>query len=229
MDPRKPGTTQTATILPFPQPPREVDSQKILHLSPEFDGLCLLYSHHALSPDKLYAIKILCWARLADGRIVALVPWLKGIARCIDLDNPQSGQSEGYYCPATDRRFHAAPEHHQRSLESRAEFPANSSTPQIVQEIPDLTGSHAALVQGDSQRFQLEPVVSWQLDSQGVMTAMLANPDNAKQWPVLPGDDCLYPANKENGFRYFFQYHIANQIKNGGVMATRALNKLINP
>ncbi|MBD2859632.1 hypothetical protein IB286_11500 [Spongiibacter sp. KMU-158] len=226
MDPRKPGTTRTATILPFPDRPREVDQQKILQLSPEYEGLCLLYSHHALSHDKLYAIKILCWARLADGSVVALVPWLKGIARCIDLDNPESGCAEGYYCPRSERRFSDAPEHHQRALEVRATYPNNSP---IVQEIPDLTGSHAALIHEDNSRFQLEPVVSWQLNDKGEMTAMLADTSETKEWPILPGSDCLYPATEENGFRYFFQYHIANQIKSGGVMATRALSKLITP
>lgn len=226
MDPRKPGASKSATIIPFPERPRQLDARKILRLSPEFDGLCLLYSHHALSPDKLYAIKILCWARLADGRDVALVPWLKGIARCIDLDNPQSGGCEGYYCPRTDRRFSEVPPHHQSALAAMSVAICEDGP---IQEIPDLTGCHAAMIKDDSSRFQLEPVVSWQLDNQGEMTAMLADTAAASQWPVLAGDDCLYPATAENGCRYFFQYHIANQIKNGGVMATRALNKLIQP
>jgi hypothetical protein len=226
MEPRKPGTAAvSAKILPFPDPARREDSQKILYLSPEFEGLCLLYAHHALSTDKLYAVRILCWARLADGRDVALVPWLKGIARCTDLNNPESGEAQGYYHPTSDRQFSSVPEHHVQALNALSE--RGSSGKGIVQEIPDMTGSHAALIRGDETKFHLEPVVSWQLDDTGVMTAMVADQDRATQWPVLPGDDCLYPATPEYGFRYFFQYHIANQIKSGGAMATRALNSLL--
>lgn len=222
---RNPGTTPSAQILPFPSTPTR--RQAIVALSPEFQGYCLLYSHHALSTEKLYAIRILCWARLADGRDVALVPWLSGVARCSDLNHADTGLFQGYYDPVTERRFSAPPDHHQAALNSLVSH-ANTPSSGVLQEIPDLTGSHAALL-NDSHEFQLEPIVSWQLLACGTMQAMIAKPENVTQQPVLPGDPCLYPATEAIGLRYYFQYHIANQIKRGGEMSARALNSLIKP
>lgn len=230
MAPRNPGRSSTAKILPFPSRPSRKDERRVLQLSPEYSGLCLLYAHHVLSRDKLFAIKILCWARLANGQTVALVPWLNGVSRCIDLDNPDSGQAMGYYDPVTDSRFDRPPVQHIAALDALATTLAPSRKPaagELVQEIPDNIGSHAALLVQDQQEFALEPVVSWRLDQLGNLDAMVADMDKATQTPVLPGDDCLYPARDHSGFRYFFQYHIANQIKAGGVLAARAISQLI--
>ncbi len=230
MTPRNPGPSSTAKILPFPAQRSKAEQRKILRLSPEYDGQCLLYKHQALSSEKLYAIRILCWARLADGRTVALVPWLGGVSRCIDLDNPQTGQASGYYDPKTERCYSAVPNHHITALDTVLENapPSRTTNSQAVQEIPDMIGSHAAIL-NDEQEYVLESVVSWQLCDNGEMKAMLADPKKITQLPVLAGDPCLYAAQDNSGFRYYFQYHIANQIKNGGAMSTRALNKLLHP
>lgn len=231
MTPRNPGPPSTAKILPFPSQRSKAEQRKILRLSPEYDGQCLLYKHQALSSDKLYAIRILCWARLADGRTVALVPWLGGVSRCIDLDNPQTGQASGYYDPKSERCYSAPPEHHVTALNAILESRPASGKPGTsgtIQEIPDMIGSHAAIL-NEEEEYVLESVVSWQLCENGDMKAMLADPRKITQLPVLAGDPCLYAAQDNVGFRYYFQYHIANQIKNGGAMSTRALNKLLQP
>ena len=44
--------------------------------------------------------------------------------------------------------------------------------------------------------------------------------------PVLPGDDCLYAADKNNDFRYFFQHHIANKLKSQDPEALAAISLL---
>ncbi len=219
------GKTPTAQILPFPSPRSPEAGRRIVALSPEFQGYCLLYAHHALSTEKLYAIRILCWARQADGRDVAMVPWLNGVARCSELNDAQSGLAQGYFDPLSERPFNAIPEHQRIALDSLAQQQEQSSGG-VIQEIPDLIGSHAALM-ADNSELCLEPVVSWQLLADGSLQAMLADSAKITQQPVLPGDPCLYAASEARGLRYYFQYHIANQIKSGGALSARALSTLI--
>ena len=126
MAPRNPCKSSSAKIIPFPQRPSRVEQHKILRVSPEYEGLCLLYAHHVLSRDKLYAVKILGWARLANGKDVALLPWLNGVARCIDLLDPASGQSQGYYDPAKERRFSEAPPHLLAPPDAREKSPLHA-------------------------------------------------------------------------------------------------------
>ena len=218
---RQSGSTHSAKILPFTPA-----SSRIHCVSPAYEGHCLLYSHHALSRDKLYAIRILCWARLADGRNVAVVPWLHDISHCRQLNDADTGLAEGYYDPATDTRFDTPPSHHLAALDALCAQTAPLSASQVLQEIPDMIGSHAAIL-SENDELVLEPVVSWQLRGDGRLQAMLADPARITQQPVLPGDPCLYVADHDSGLRYYFQYHIANQIKNGGAMSTRILGQLI--
>lgn len=223
MAPRDTGKAPSATILPFPRRPEE---RKILRVVPDYEGNCLLYAHHALSRDKLFAIKILCWARLADGSHVALVPWLADVARCTDLRDPASGRAEGYYAPGPKRPFSEIPPQYRAALDAMDNVDG-AARHHLVQDIPDLIGSHAAMIKPEQQTFMLEPVVSWKLFSDGAMEAMVADLNKATQYPILPGDPCLYCAQQSGQFRYFFQYHIANQIKAGGQIATRALQQLL--
>lgn len=224
MAPRNNGNKpSSAKIIPFPLRSTRTEQHRILRVSPEYDGLCLLYAHHALSRDKLYAVKILGWARLANGQTVAILPWLNAISRCIDLNDPESGQSQGYYDPSSGSHFSETPPHHLAALDAMSHY---SSTTAVIQEIPDLIGSHAALL-GDNQQFLLEPVISWRLHKDGRLEAQVADLSLAQHSPILAGDECLYPVQQEANFRYFFQYHIANQIKAGGQIATRALSQLL--
>tara|TARA_R110002167_G_scaffold30437_30_gene100750 strand:- start:6684 stop:7367 length:684 start_codon:yes stop_codon:yes gene_type:complete len=225
MAPRNPCKSSSAKIIPFPQRPSRVEQHKILRVSPEYEGLCLLYAHHVLSRDKLYAVKILGWARLANGKDVALLPWLNGVARCIDLLDPASGQSQGYYDPAKERRFSEAPPHHLAALDAMVNYPLPADGG-FIQEFPDFIGSHAALL-GENKEFELQPVISWRLQQNGDLEGMVANIKLATHFPILIGDACLFAVQNAPTFRYFFQYHIANQIKAGGPVATRALSQLL--
>ena len=78
-----------------------------------------------------------------------------------------------------------------------------------------------------AQHLALFEVRSWQLLGNGEFQAMLADPEKQTQTPILPGDRRLYAAQTQPGFRYFFQYHIANQIKAGDPVAVRALERLL--
>jgi hypothetical protein len=70
-------------------------------------------------------------------------------------------------------------------------------------------------------------VLSWQLDGNGELHGLIANIDKATQSLILAGDASLYRVQEESNFRYFFQYHIANQIKSGGYLASRGLSQLL--
>lgn len=225
MAPRE-AATPSATVLPFPERKLQREQQRITRIVPEHDGLCILYSHHALSREKLFAGKILCWGIQKDGEVVALLPWLSGVTRCRDLTDPASGCWEGYYNPATGAIFQSPPAPKVAELQAANQYYRPSAeSDQPLQELPDHIGSHAACIIG--QHLALHEVQSWRLLANGEFQAMLADPQKQTSSPVLPGDSCLYAAQTQPGFRYFFQYHIANQIKAGDPVAVRALERLL--
>ena len=57
-------------------------NRRIIRLAPELDGLEMIYSNET-HPNKLFSVKVLCWALRADGEVVGLVPWLR--ACCLVL------------------------------------------------------------------------------------------------------------------------------------------------
>ncbi|WP_372778180.1 hypothetical protein [Litorivivens sp.] len=226
MAPRE-AATPSANVVPFPDRKKDRELERIARIVPEHDGLCILYSHHALSREKLFAGKILCWGIQNDGEVVALLPWLNGVVRSTELTDPDSGCFEGYYDPVNEVIFTEPPAPKVAELEvarkhyRRENLPATA----VVQELPDTIGSHAACIV--AQHLALFEVRSWQLLASGEFQAMLADPEKQTQTPILPGDRCLYAAQTQPGFRYFFQYHIANQIKAGDPVAVRALERLL--
>ena len=72
----------------------------------------------------------------------------------------------------------------------------------------------------------LKEVVSWRLLHDGSMEAMLIDEEKMLNTPVLPGDECLYAADKNDDFRYFFQHHIANKLKSQDPEALAAISLL---
>lgn len=191
------------------------ENQRIIRLSPEHDGLCMLYSSGNRS-NKLYSMRILCWALRDNGDVVGLVPWLNKIAPCPELGDHNTGFWEGYYDPVSHQVFYEAPLHKLLELENASRYFASSSAcndDQVLQEIPDTIGTHAMLDSDDQRSLILTEVLSWRLLGDGSMHAMLIDDDKIAVTPVLPGDPCLYPADSNPNFRYFFQHHIANQIK----------------
>ncbi len=53
------------------------------------------------------------------------------------------------------------------------------------------------------------------------------DPEKITHTPVLAGDPCLYRAEENPEFRYFFQHHIANQIKSEDPEALQAIALLL--
>jgi len=57
------------------KPMSSLEDARFIRLSPELDGLEMLYSNESGS-DKLFSLRILCWALRANGEVVGIVPWL---------------------------------------------------------------------------------------------------------------------------------------------------------
>lgn len=203
-------------------------NRRIIRLAPELDGLEMIYSNEA-HPNKLFSIKVLCWALRADGEVVGLVPWLDDIMPCTEIQDPLNGHWEGYYDPGIDEVFFEAPIHKVLELETAAEYYEFEcdSDKDVVQELPDTIGTHAVLSEDGFKSITLKEVVSWQLLSDGIVRGMLIDDDKVISTPVLPGDECLYSAKDEETFRYFFQHHIANKIKAKDPDALAAISMLV--
>lgn len=207
----------------------DLHDERIIRLAPEFDGLEMLYSNES-NPDKLFSLKILCWGLRANGEVVGLVPWLNDISACTEVFDPLNGQWEGYYDAGIDEVFHDAPMHKVIELETAAEYYELEceNDDDIVQELPDTIGTHAVLANDNSKQLTLIEVVSWRLLHDGNIYGMLTDKDKVIDTPVLPGDDCLYPAQLNNEFHYFFQHQIANKIKAEDPEALAAISMLVD-
>ncbi|WP_096087598.1 hypothetical protein [Agaribacterium haliotis] len=210
------------------KPLSSLEEAKYVRLSPELDGLEMLYSNES-SSDKLFSLRILCWALKADGEVVGLVPWLDGVVPCSEIQDPLNGQFEGYYDPGIDELFFEAPIHKVVELESSAEYYEYqcNDPAEIIQEIPDIIGTHAVMTNTETRTLTLQEVVSWRLHHDGAILAMIVDESAVQSTPVLPGDDCLYAAQTHDNFRYFFQHHIANKIKSEDPEALAAISVLV--
>ena len=211
-------------VLPF-TPRRRASIPPILRLSPEYDGMELLYANDQ-HPDTLFSIKILAWARRADGDTVAVVPWLKELVSATDLADPLNGRWEGYRLPDSDYLFRDAPPHKVQELDAAVEFFGRPGGDGPIQEIPDTIGTHAVFSEDQFETLSLTEVVSWRLYADGTAKAMVADEEAVTQTPILPGDDCLRAAQDEPDFRYFFQHGIANRLKDRDPEALAAIAML---
>ena len=210
------------------RPVSSLKNLRFIRLAPELDGLEMLYSNES-SEDKLFSLKVLCWGLRADGEVVGLVPWLGEIIACHEINDPLNGAFEGYYDPGIDEIFFEAPIHKVVELETAAEYYEYSSeNPQdILQEIPDTIGTHAVLANPSKNSLTLQEVISWRLHNDGSVYGMIIDADKVESTPVLPGDACLFAAQSDEKFRYFFQHHIANKIKSEDPEALAAISMLV--
>ena len=227
---RKKNEQQNAVIDIFTgNPLSSLSKERIIRLSPEYDGLCMLYSTNRTDPEKLYSMKILGWGIRSNGEIVGVVPWLNNIVACNNLCDPDSGVFEGYYDPANGQIFDQPPAHKITELETASRYYNYDQEPAdtLLQEIPDSIGTHAMLNCDQANSLILTEVLSWQLLNNGEIQAMLIDEELVDATPVLPGDPSLYPAKENPDFRYFFQHHIANQIKSEDPDALAALSLLL--
>ena len=198
---------------------------RIIRLSPEPDDLSMLYSNDS-DESRLLGIKILGWALSCDGTVDALIPWLDKLHRCRDLNDPLNGHWEGYFDNARKRAFFDPPDYRVRELKSAARYFGHNHCGDIIQEIPDNIGTHAIFSPDNFQTMTLMQVISWQLTTSGEVLAMVADSENITRTPVLPGDDCLYPAQSRSDFRYFFHHDVANKFKNKAEATLRAFAAL---
>lgn len=201
---------------------------RFIRLAPELDGLEMLYSNEA-SGDKYFSLKVLCWALRENGEVVGLVPWLDDIIACGDIKDPLNGSFEGYFDPGIDELFFEPPIHKVVELETAAEYyDYQCENPQdVVQEIPDTIGTHAVLSDSGFRSLTLQEVISWRLHNDGTVSGMLIDDTKVVSTPVLPGDECLYCAQADEKFKYFFQHHIANKIKAEDPEALAAISMLV--
>ncbi|MBV1883114.1 MAG: hypothetical protein KUG82_15860 [Pseudomonadales bacterium] len=223
-----PGSNNVIEL--FSGRPLQGTRKKILRIAPEFDSLEMLYTNDS-SPRKLYSLKIVCWALRDDGEVVGMVPWLNEIVACTELNDPLNGRWEGYRDPGIDDIFYVAPAHKIMELETSAEYyEFQTDTPDdIIQEIPDIIGTHAVLTDNGFKSFSLIEVFSWRLQADGTLHSMLVDDEIVSSTPVLPGDECLYSSMDHPDFKYFFQHRIANKIKEQDPDALAAISLLIEP
>lgn len=212
------------------KPLQDLIQERIIRLSPENDGLCMLYSNDN-NPDHYFAMKILCWGLRWNGDVVGMVPWLNKLVACPDIKDPLNGCWEGYYDPEIDNIFYDVPMHKIVELETSVDYfesHLEDDDDAILQEIPDNIGTHAMLLDRVNKTLILTEVLSWRLDSHGHVSGMLVDDSKVKNTPILVGDEALYPAEDNPLFKYFFQHHIANQIKNEDPDALAAISLLID-
>jgi len=209
------------------KPISELSNNNLIRISPELDGLEMLYSNNK-NPNKLFSIKVLAWGLRANDEVVGLVPWLDSLIACDEINDPLNGKWEGYYDQTVDELFFAAPLHKVVELEAAADYYDYQfeSAKDIIQEIPDTIGTHAVLSNDGFSSISLKEVISWRLLNNGTVQAMITNESEMIDTPVLPGDSCLYPADKDKDFHYFFQHHIANKLKSNDPEALAAISLL---
>lgn len=202
-------------------------NNKILRIAPEYDQLEILYSNN--TSHKFYSLKIVCWALRQQGDVVAMVPWLDKIVACTELRDPLNGHWEGYRDPYSEAIFYAPPSHKIIELETSAEYYGVCQLPDnaILQEIPDAIGTHAVFTDNGFHSFTLMEIVSWRLLANGYLQGMLIDEKRITFTPVLPGDNCLFPAQDHPHFKYFFQHTIANKIKTQDPEALAAISLLV--
>jgi len=236
MKPQIIDEAQTNVVDLFSGRPINEIHDNIIRISPELDGLEMLYTNDTAT-NKLYSLKILCWALKESGEVVGLVPWLNKIVPCTEINDPLNGRWEGYRDPVYNDIFYTAPNHKVIELETAAQYydfdtdteaeDEEGAGQSALQEIPDAIGTHAVLTDNGFRSFVLIEVLSWRLMANGEIHAMLVDEQKVESTPVLPGDPCLFPAQQHSEFRYFFQHRIANKIKEQDPEALAAISMLI--
>lgn len=208
---------------------------RIIRVCAELSGIRMLYSNDDNS-ERLVAVPILCWALTEGGEIIGLVPWLDEVIDCETVEENFQVKWEGFYNHHTEEIFFHPPEESAAILTTSARFiesyelPSKGSSSHqasaIIQEFADPIGTHALLVNPQSDSLLLTSVISWTLNSNGQLHAMLADDTQIEKLPVLPSDNCLYDAHSDESFKCFFQRDIAEQIREQNPETMQAIEKL---
>ncbi len=187
--------------------------QKIVRLAAELDGWQMLYKTNQ-EKSKHYSLPVLCWALFDDNCIRGMVPWLTKLVSCEDITLTNGGQWQGYYNELTSAQSKTPPPHKIAELETyRLDDSVPTSHDAIIQEIPDVIGTHAVLSKDSACHIDLIEVFSWQLLADGMVRGMIVDLDSACETPVLLGADCLRPSSDDNQFLYYFHNAIASRLK----------------
>ncbi|WP_458524764.1 hypothetical protein [Onishia taeanensis] len=208
---------------------RQRAKKRLVRLSPELDGLEMLY-HLASDPETLYSMPLLAWGMREDGEVIGLVPWMEALTPCHLLDDPQYGHFEGYRDPETDEIFQSAPDHKVFELEHAAAYFDYEETLEstLIQQLPDTQGTHALCMDGEDEPWQLKQVFGWRLYSNGDIEALLVDEQRVESTPVIFGDSCLYAGHSQHQVVYFFQRVIANRIKQEDPATLEALALMVS-
>ncbi|GED23517.1 hypothetical protein [Halomonas halmophila] len=209
---------------------RQAARRRLIRLSPELDGLEMVYQLPA-EPGTYYGMPLLAWGLREDGRVVGLVPWMEHLTPCQQLDDPEHGHFIGYRDPETEELFEQAPEHKVLELEQAAAYFEYEAThePTLIQQLPDTQGTHALCMDQDDMPWQLKQVFGWRLYSDGGVEALLADETQIESTPILPGDPCLYTGHSRHRMVYFFQRQIANRIRQEDPATLEALALMVMP
>ena len=203
-------------------------SNPIIRIAPELDALEMLYSNTS-NPEKLYSLKICCWALRKNGEIQGMVPWLNELMPCTEINDPLDGHWQGYRDPIRNEIFYHAPEYKVAELEaSAAHFCKKNCDAITEQTIPDNIGTHAALTCDGFKTLTLIELHSWHLNAAGKVSGLFVNHKGINSSPILIGDKSLTEAQSHPDFKYFFQHRMANKIKNQDPDAMAAISLLID-
>lgn len=199
----------------------------IVRIAPELDGLEMLYSNTS-TPNKLYSLKICCWAIHANGVVQGMVPWLNKLMPCTEINDPLDGHWQGYRYPQNNEVFYHAPDYKVAELETAAQHYCPLGAKNIAeQEIPDTIGTHAALTHDGFKTLTLIEIHGWRLNTEGYVEGLFVERKHILSSPVLHGDSSLVCAQNHPDFKYFFQHRMANKIKNQDPEAMAAISLLI--
>lgn len=209
---------------------RRQAQRRLLRLAPELDGLEMLY-HLASDPETLYGMPLLAWGLRESGEVVGLVPWMEALTACHEMDSPDHGHFFGYRDPETEEIFHSPPEHKVYELEHAAAYfdYEETSAPTLIQQLPDTQGTHALCLASDGESWQLKQVFGWRLYNDGNVESLLVDEKHVEQTPIVAGDACLYAGHSRHATVYYFQRHIANQIKQQDPTTMEALAVMTTP
>jgi hypothetical protein len=201
-----------AEVIDFRQH-QKIAKATINRIIPENDGIEMLYSND--NSEQIFSLKVLCWAQWDDGQVDGMVPWLDKLVACRSLNDPLNGHWEGYLDPSNGKVLFEAPGYKSEFLKSSSHYYSakNESATNIIQEVPDMIGTHAVFSQDEFETFTIQEIHSWRLYNDGSILAMAIDEDDVCCTPVLTGDECLYSTQHKKDFHYFFQHSIANKIK----------------
>lgn len=203
---------------------RQLARRRLVRLSPELDGLEMVYQQSA-DPDTHYCMPVLAWGLREDGDVVGLVAWMETLTPCQQLDDAEHGQFIGYRDPETEELFDYPPDHKVHELQQSAAYFDYEEMQEtaLIQQIPESHGTHALCMDDNQSPLQLKQVFGWDLYNDGRIEALLADEGKIEMTPVLPGDSCLYPGHSQHPVVYLFQRDIANRIRDEDAATMEAL------